>query len=157
MKDETQSLQLTDMVVKRKLYPEYELFLPSILVKNSSLKKLSKGDIFLLGDNCLNIKLVKDENFFANLKIEQHETKLSVEILTIEKYAPLVNDSKKYETIKLSFGFLQSRVFEVGYKINIASIDLGKVDLMIKNKTIAKGKLVSVDEEIAVEVTKVNV
>jgi len=155
MRGETQSVHLAKIMQKHKLYPEYELVLPFLLVKKNSLKKLSKGDVFLLGDNHLNLKLLKENEFFVNVEIEEGRNSRKIKITNIQKYALLANHSKKYESVKFSFGFLQSRSFTVGHKIDIASTDLGKVNLIIENKKLAEGKLVNVDEEIAIEITKV--
>ena len=155
MRGETQSVHLAKVMQKHKLYPEYELVLPFLLVKKNSLKKLSKGNILLLGDVSLNLNLLKEDEFFGNVEIEESKNSRKIKIINIEKQTELSNHSKKYETLKCSFVFLQSRSFEVGHKIDISSIDLGKVNLLIGSEKLAEGKLVNVDEEVAVEITKV--
>jgi len=155
MRGETQSVHLAKMMQKHKLYPEYELTLPFLLVKKNSLKKLSKGDVLLLGDENLNLKLLKEDNFFGNVEIEESRNSRKIKIMNIQKETELTSHSKKHEIIKCSFDFLQSRIFEVGHKIDISSIDLGKVNLLIEKKKLAEGKLVNVEEEIAIEITKV--
>jgi len=156
MRGETQSLHLVKMMQKRKLYPEYELILPFLLVKKNSIKKLSKGDILLVGDDRLNLKLLKDDGSFANVEIEESENSRKIKIIDIQIDTGLSDHSKKYEIVKCSFGFLQSRIFEVDHKIDISSVNLKKVNLIIKNKKVAEGSLVNVDEEIAIEITKVS-
>jgi ribosomal protein S8E len=155
MRGETQSVHLAEMMQKHKLYPEYELVLPLLFVKKNNLKKLSKGDVLLLGDDHLNLKLLKEDEFFGNVEIEESENSRKIKIINIQKHTEKPNHSKKYEIVKCSFDFLQSRSFEVGHKIDISSTDLGKVNLLIGNKKLAEGKLVNVDEEIAIEITKV--
>jgi hypothetical protein len=156
MRGETQSLHLVKMMQKRKLYPEYELILPFLLVKKNSIKKLSKGDILLVGDDRLNLNLLKDDGFFANIEIEESENSRKIKIIDIQIDTGLSDHSKKYEIVKCSFDFLQSRTFEVDHKIDISSVNLKKVNLIIKNKKVAEGSLVNVDEEIAIEITKVS-
>jgi hypothetical protein len=156
MRGETQSLHLVKMMQKRKLYPEYELILPCLLVKKNSIKKLSKGDILLVGDDRLNLNLLKDDGSFANVEIEEGENSRKIKIIDIQIYTGLSDHSKKYEIVKCSFDFLQSRTFEVDHKIDISSVNLKKVNLIIKNKKVAEGSLVNVDEEIAIEITKVS-
>ena len=157
MRDETQSLHLAKIMQKHKHYPEYELVLPCLIVKTKSLKKLSKGDVLLLGDDHLNLKLLKDDETYGNVDIEESENSRKIKIIDIEKHTTLSTNSKKYENVKCSFSFLQSRVFEVGHKIDISSFNLEKVNLIIDHKKVAEGSLVNVDEEIAIEITKVNV
>jgi len=157
MRAKTQSLHLSKMMQKYKPYPEYELVLPFFLVKKNSLKKLLEGDVFLLGESHLSLNLLKDDELCGNVDIEESENSRKIKIININKHMSLSSDSKKYEKIKCSFDFLQSRVFEVGHKIDISSIDLEKVNLFLGKKKIAKGILVNVDEEIAIEITKVSV
>lgn len=155
MRGETQSVHLAEMMQKHKLYPEYELMLPFLLVKKNSLKKISKGDVFLFGDVNLNLKLLEESGSFGNVEIEESRNSRKIKIVNIQNQTELSNHSKKYETLKCSFGFLQSRSFEVGHKIDISSIDLGRVNLFVNTEKLAEGKLVNVDEEIAIEITKV--
>ena len=70
---------------------------------------------------------------------------------TIKQY-----DSKKYKTLKISFGTVQSKALEIGSTIDITDVDLEKVTLMSEGKQIAEGSLVNVDEEIAIQIKKVN-
>jgi len=156
MRGETQSLHLAKIMQTHKLYPEYELVLPFFLVKKNSLKKLTKGDVFLLGNDHLNLKLLKDDEIYGNVKIEESENSRKIKIIDIQKYTELSNHSKKYEMLKCSFDFLQSRSFEVDHKIDISSVNLKKVNLIIENKKVAEGSLINVDEEIAIEITKVD-
>ena len=156
MRDETQSLHLAHMMQKHKVYPEYELVLPLLLVKKNSVKKLSKADVLLLGDEHLNLKLLKDDEIFGDIEIDESENSRRIKIVNIQKNMDISVNSKKYKILKCSFSFLQSRIFEVDHKIDISSLNLEKVNLIINNEKIAEGKLVSVDEEIAIEITKVN-
>jgi len=157
MRGKTQSVHLAKMMQRHKFYPEYELVLPFLLVKKNNLKKLSKGNVLLLGDDSLNLKLLKDDALCGNVKIEESTNSRVIKIIDIQSYTTATNNSKKYEQLKCSFSFLQSRAFEVGHKIDISSIDLEKVNLHIDNKKIAEGSLINVDEEIAIEITKVKV
>ena len=58
MKTETQAVRLANMMQKRPLYPEYELALPWVQIKKSALKKLSEGDVLLLGLDSLRMILI---------------------------------------------------------------------------------------------------
>jgi hypothetical protein len=156
MRDETQSIHLAQMIQKHKVYPEYELIFPLVMVKKNSLKKLSNGDVLLLGYDSLSLKLLQDDGLFGNLEIEDSKNSRKIKILNIKKDNFISTNSKKYEILKCSFSFLQSRIFEVNHKIDISSLNLEKVNLLIDNKKIAEGALVNVDKEIAIEIMKVN-
>ena len=51
---------------------------------------------------------------------------------------------------------LQSRKLEIGHKIDIAQLNLEETKLFIKDKNIAVGMLVKVDDEIAIKIKEVN-
>jgi len=155
MRDETQALHLVKMMQKHKLYPEYELALSPIQVKKNSLKKLSKGDIFLLGLDSLNMILVEEGEICANVVMNKSENSRKIKITQLNGEATKQSDSKKYETVKISFGMIQSRKLEVGHTIGVTSLSLQEVTLWIEDENIAKGSLVNVDEEIAVQIDEV--
>ena len=156
MKGETQAVHLSHIMQKHKLYPEYELALPFVKVKKNSLKKLRQGEILLLGLEGLELILLSEESICANVVLNEAHNSFKVKITNLVKDMDISNDSKKYEVLKCSFGMLQSRKLEVEHKIDIASLNLHEVLLYAEGKNIAKGSLVNVDEEIAIEITEVN-
>jgi len=64
-------------------------------------------------------------------------------------------NSKKYKELKISLGSLYSRTLEAGHKIETTEIDPEEVLLYEKEKLLAKGRLVTVDDEIAIEIKEV--
>ncbi|WP_295420764.1 FliM/FliN family flagellar motor switch protein [Sulfurovum sp.] len=155
MRGETQAVHLAKIMQKHKLYPEYELVLPLVRIKKNSLKKLSKGNILLLGLESLDMLLLSKEKICANVVIDGVHNSTKIKITSLEDKAILPTNSKKYETLKCSFGILQSRKLEVGHKIDIASLNSEEILLIVEGRTIAKGALVNVDEEIAIQIDKV--
>ncbi len=155
MGGETQALHLEKMMQKHKLYPEYELALVPIQVKKNALKKLVSGDLFLLGLDNLEMILLEEENISAKVLLNKsgESSKIKITHLYID---PLKQaNSKKYQTVKFSFGMLQSRTLEAGHQIETAQLDLKTVSLYVDGENIAKGSLVNVDEEIAVQINEV--
>jgi len=155
MKAETQANSLASLVQKKKKYPEYELALPLFAVKQSRLKKLEVGDVLLVGLSHLDLVLFKEDKLCANVLMHRVENTQKIKISYLHKEAFNQEHTKKYETIKCSFGMIQSRKLEVGYKVSISQLNLQKVKLFVKGKNIAEGRLVKVDDEIAIQVTKV--
>lgn len=156
MKGETQAVHLEKMMQKHKLYPEYELALFPIQVKKNALKKLSGGDLFLLGLHSLEMILLEEGTIIsANVVLNESGNSSKLKIIDIYKSTVEQTDSKKYEIVKISFGVLQSRKLEVGHMIEIAQLNLQEVSLYVDGKNIAKGSLVNVDEEIAVQIDEV--
>ncbi|HHD79668.1 MAG TPA: hypothetical protein ENK98_08585 [Epsilonproteobacteria bacterium] len=155
MKAETQAHALASLVQQKKHYPEYELILPSFEVKQSSLKKLDVGDVLLVGLDMFTLLLVSSSDICAHVKIVNEENMYKLKITNLEKDTLKQVHTKKYEILKCSFGMLQSRKLEVGYKVSISQLDLQKVRLFVKEKNIAEARLVEVDDEIAIEITKV--
>jgi len=119
-------------------------------------KKLTQGDVLLLGLEQLALVLLSEGKVCANVVIHEGHNSLKIKIISLEENSIETNDSKKYEVLKCSFGMLQSRKLEVGHKIDIASLNLEKVKLFIETENRAEGILVKVDDEIAIEITKVN-
>ena len=155
MKGETQAVHLTTMMQKHKLYPEYELALPLVQIKKNRLKKLTKGDVVLLGLESLKMILLEEGVTCAGAVMDETENSSKIKITERIKSTIILCDSKKYQSIKISFGIIQSRKLEVGHKIGVSSLNLQKVMLVVDDKNIAKGSLVNVDEEIAVQIDEV--
>lgn len=156
MKGETQAVHLAKIMQKHKLYPEYELALPFVKIKRTMLKKLSHGDVLLLGLDHLELILLLEEKICANVVINEAHNSLKIKIMSIEEDPIETNDSKKYEVLKCSFGMLQSRKLEIGHKIDIAQLNLEETKLFVEDKNIADGMLVKVDDEIAIKIKEVN-
>ena len=155
MKAETQALHLEKMMQKHRLYPEYELALAPIQVKKNALKKLVIGDLFLLGLDSLEMILLEEDNISANVLLNKSGESSKIKIIYFHKDASVQTNSKKYKIVKFSFGMLQSRTLEVGHQIETAQLNLKKVSLYVDGENIAKGSLVNVDEEIAVQIDEV--
>jgi len=155
MRGETQAVHLEKMMQKHKLYPEYELALFPIQVKKNVLKKLVSGDLFLLGLDSLEMILLEEDNISANVLLNKSGYSSKIKIMYLHKNTVEQTNSKKYETVKFSFGMLQSRTLEVGHQIEAAQLNLNKVSLYVDGENIAKGSLVNVDEEIAVQIDEV--
>ncbi len=155
MKDETQAFHLLNMMRKHKLYPEYELTLSLVLVKKNSLKKLSKGDVVLLGLETLEMIFLKEGEICANVVMDESENSNKIKIVEVKKNILTQCKSKKYEAVKISFGMLQIKKLEAGEKIVVSSLSMEDITLVVKDKKIAKGSLVNVDDEVAVQIDEV--
>ena len=155
MRSDTQAFHLEKMMQKHKLYHEYELALLPIQVKRNALKNLAPGDLFLLGLDSLEMILLEEKNILANVLLDESGNSSKVKIIDCNRYAIKQPNSKKYQIVTFSFGMLQSRKLEAGCKIEIAQLDLQEVSVHADGKNIAKGFLVNVDDEIAVQIDKV--
>jgi len=156
MKHETQALHLAKMMQRHTRYPIYELTLPFVTVRSNKLKKLSVDDVLLIGFDRLEFVLLDGDTICANMRLKPMENIHGAEIVDLTEDTIKQSDSKKYKTLKISFGTVQSKVLEIGSTIDITHIDLEKVSLTVEGKTIAEGSLVNVDEEIAIQIKKVN-
>lgn len=155
MKSETQAFHLAKMMQDHTHYPKYELALPLVSIRSKNLKKLSLDDVLLLGLNVLEFVLMDAESMCANVVLKDMENIHELEIIHLDEDTVYPVDSKKYDTLKLSFGTVQSKVLEVGETIDITHIDLGYVTLLSENKKLAEGSLINVDNEIAIKIEKV--
>lgn len=155
MKSETQAFHLAKMMQDHTHYPKYELALPLVSIRSKNLKKLSLDDVLLLGLNVLEFVLMDAESMCANVVLKDMENIHELEIVHLDEDTVYPVDSKKYDTLRLSFGTVQSKVLEVGETIDITHIDLGYVTLLSENKKLAEGSLINVDNEIAIKIEKV--
>ena len=156
MKSETQALHLTRMMQKHALYPSYDLAFPPMMVRSKSLKKLSVDDVLLVGLDTLELVLIDGDTICGNVLFKQTGNTLGTEIVSLAEDTVKLYDSKKYKTLNISFCRVQSKVLELGSTIDTTYLDLEKVSLSVEGKTIAEGSLVNVDEEIAIQIKKVN-
>lgn len=156
MKHETQALHLAKMMQKHTRYPMYELTLPLITVRSNKLKKLSVDDVLLTGFDRLEFLLIDRDTICANMQLKPMENTHGAEIVYLTEDTIKQSNSKKYKTLKISLGTVQSKAPEIGSTIDITHINLEKVTILSEGKTIAEGSLVNVDEEIAIQIKKVN-
>ncbi len=155
MKAENQALRLEKLMQMHQCYPEYELCLPPVSVKKSALKKLTAGDLLLLGLEQMEMLLVSPSDGCAKAVLFSYDKSMTIKIVECMENVSEPNDSKKYKNIRISLGTLQSRVLEPGHKIETMQIDPDEVLLYAEKKLVAEGRLVTVDDEIAVEIKEV--
>ncbi len=155
MKSETQALHLAKIMQDHTRYPAYELTLPLVMVQSKKLKKLSVDDVLLAGFDRLEFVLIDGNIICANMQLKYMENAHGLEIVYLVEDTIKWSDSKKYKTLKISFGTVHSKALEIGSAIDITHIDLEKVTLVVEDKMIAEGSLINVDEEIAIKIKKV--
>jgi hypothetical protein len=155
MKRENQALRLEKLMQRHQCYPEYELCIPSVAVKKSALKRLGKGDLLLLGMGTMEMLLISQSNGCAKVMLSSHGKCVKIEIIDTYEKREEKSDSKKYKTIKLLLGKVQSRVLEIGHNVETVQIDFNEVLLYEEEKKIANARLVVVDDEIAVQIKEV--
>lgn len=158
MKSENQALRLAQMMQNNvTALPSYELVLPLVEVGRSKLKKLAEDDILLLGFHDLKFGLMEDESICANMILKVIGERSYLEISEIDKQTVRSYNSKKYQALKISFGKIQSRKLDVGYRIDITQRALQDVILIVEGNKYANGSLVNVDGELAVKIDKVEI
>jgi hypothetical protein len=154
MNGKTQANRLSELMQKKGHLPSYELALPLVTVRSSSLKKLASEDVLLLGLKRLECVLIQEGRLCASVVLIKQNKRYVLEVIE-EKEVVKTYESKKYENIKLSFGMIQSRIISVGHTIDLAQINVKNVSLVLHEKKIATASLINVDGEIAVQIDKV--
>jgi len=155
MKGETQSVHLQKMMQQHKRYPEYELALPFFSIKKKNLKKISQGDVLLLGLDFLDLVLLKEGKACAKLTVESVAESVKLRISSLVEETEDTSNSKKYENILSTFTTLQIRKLEVGHKVEVPISEISETVLFSHHEKSFKGLLVTVDDEIAIEITEV--
>jgi len=156
MKAETQANALASLVQKKNSFKRYELILPFFQVKQSTLKRLEVGNVLLVGLDNLILFLVSESKIHASAKIVSEKNIYKLKINTLQNDMLTQPYIEKYQTIKCSFGFIQSKKLDVGNRLSTHDINLKKIKIFVEEKNIAEAILVKVNNEIAIEVTKVH-
>ena len=152
MVSETQAVHLAQMMQNRIHNPQYELALPFVKIRKSTLKKLKMNDVLLLEMNVLEFILLEEDVICADLTLQRVEGSDVIVITCLHNKTIVSNESHKYETIKLSFGKYQMKSLEVGKSLAFTLFDLEKIMLISDDKKIAEGSLVNVDNELAIKI-----
>ncbi len=156
MKHETQAFHLAKMMQEHLPYKRYDLTLPLVTIRSNKLKNLSLNDILLTGFDRLELLLMDGNTICAKIRFRSMHDTHGAEIVDIIEDTIKRYDSKKYKILKISFGTVQSKALKLGSTIDIADVDLEQVTLVSEGKPIAEGSLVNIDEEIAIQIKKVN-
>ena len=156
MRAERQSLHLQKMMQKHKRCPEYQLILPAIALKRKKLHSLCRDDVLLLEMERLELLLMQDAQICAEVRLTLTGDTLRLKIERLHETALDQTDSKKYENILCTFGPVQSRVLEAGHIIEIPALNMQALTLATLTDEVAKGRLVTVDEKLAIQITEVN-
>lgn len=152
MKSETQALHLSRIMQNHLHNPQYELSLPFVKIRRSTLNKLSVNDILLLEMDILEFILFKEDIIYADLTLHQIEGKHVLVIKHVHHKKIVANESPKYKTVKLSFGKYFIKSLEVGKSLALTPFELEKITVISDEKKIAAGSLVNVDHTLAVKI-----
>jgi hypothetical protein len=157
MRAETQSVHLEKMMQRQKYYPEYELIFPPFEIKKSALKRLQVDDILMLGLNYMDLLLLSENKIHAHVQINFNENFKYIKIMHTNEAIFGESESKKYEILKCSFGFVQVKKLEVGHKVSMLQANLQNVKLFIKDRYIADATLINVENEIAMKIKELKI
>jgi len=150
-----QALRLSEIMQDMiKTHPNYELAFPLVKIGSSKLRKLAVDDILVLGDT-LEFILIDNYTICAELIAREIKGHLYLEVNNIDKNMIRLNESKKYKTIKISFGMIQSKKVELGHQIDMKNKSIEDVTLLVEEERYASGSLINVNGEIAVKIDKV--
>ena len=153
--NETQAVRLAKMVQKHGTHKSYELALPLVEFQSDKLKKLSEGDVFLLGLDSLGLILMYGETIYGRVALKKLRSKYYLELIELKEALVSSSNRKKFVNLRFSCGEVKIQTLKVGHTIEMAQVYLDKINLMLGNKQLAVGSLISVDDEIAVKIDKV--
>jgi hypothetical protein len=155
MHGESQANRLASLMQKHHTVPSYELVLPLVTVRSSSLDTLKVDDVLLVKQKKLECILLNNDIIYAEIILVKESNRYVMKVVALPKRKVSKTRRKAHEVLKLSFGEVHSRILEVGHTIELAQIDLQKVTLLRKNKKIAEASLINSDGEIALQIDKV--
>lgn len=149
MKHKTQAVGLLHMVQAHSVYDTYTMALPLVWVSKKRFKALDAEDVVLLGLDRFKGVLVKDGMLCADAILGVH----GLQITQVMQEALDLGEGKKHIAMMFVCATVKLNRLEAGQIIEVADLEL--VDVIAKGKTIAKGSLVCVNNEIAVKINKV--
>lgn len=152
---ETQALHLENVMQKHIHYTKYEVALPLMKVHRSTLKNLSMYDVFLLKLNVFECIMIEEDNICARLQLKRYEGSYALTIIQTDQERIVSDKHPKRKIIKFSFGTYPMKHLAIGESLRIEDFDTEKVVLIVDKKKIAEGILMSVENEIAVKVSRV--
>ena len=153
--NETQAVRLAKMVQRHGTHKSYLLALPLVTVQSDTLKKLSVGDVFLLGLESLELILIDKETIYARVVLKKLRSKHYLELIELKEEQSTSSKRKKHVNLCFSCGEVKIQTLKVGHTIEMTQVDLAHINVVLENKNIAVGSLISVDNEIAVKIDKV--
>ena len=155
MRGDTQATHLERMMCTHPLFQSYELTLYPVAVKRSSLKKIAKGDILLLGLESMEFLVWQESTIVATGHLLYCERSISIDSSVLPVNMTKLYENKKYEIVKCSFGQIYSKKLTKHRKLDVSPLDLARVTLKSDSKNIAHGRLVNINGQISVEIIKV--
>lgn len=153
--NETQAVRLAKMVQKHGTHKSYELALPLVEVSSDKLKKLSVGDMFLLGLDSLELILIDSDTIHGRVALKKLRSKYYLELIELIDIQASSTKRKKFVKLRFSCGEVKIQTLKIGHTIEMTQVDLAHINLVLENKNIALGSLISVDNEIAVKIDEV--
>ena len=150
-----QSSKLQSIIDKHQLHPEYTLALRPIYMDKNNFKNLSTGSILLTDNNFLELQLLKNNIYSADVELNIVSNIVKINIVNVEESLTQTTKSLNYEKLLLSFGVVKCRKLEVGHKVALSSFNTTNLKLLNNSKEVALVSLVSVENKIALRVDEI--
>jgi len=155
MKADTQAVHLEKLMQEKKGLVSYKLALPLCKVLHTDIKTLSKNSILLLGLEHLECILISKENIMVHLKYLKGTGILQFEVVATSKMTQMKCDVEKYARVSLILKSIEITNVDIKTIITIEAIDFMHVEVCFDGVSHAEGKFVTVDETLAIQITKV--
>jgi len=155
MRRESQAYRLEKLVRKNPSYPLYELCFPPVLIRKKAFKKLQPNDLLLIGMDRMEMSLLSEHHGCAKVLLSGDKTHQTLQVTGSFGKTRRETHSKKYKIIKILLALLQSSSLERGHRIETTQIDFDHISLYTEEGKIADARLVTVDDEIAVQIKEV--
>jgi hypothetical protein len=150
VRDNTQAYGLKKLMISKGILEPYELALPLIKVKLSTIKNLNIGTLLPLKLKKLKPILIDKDNYVYKIKLYDESIKV------IKKKKKLLRHlrTKKYEILKCTFITLQIDEIKEGKNIKIESSDFDVLTLSLDGNEIGKGVFAKSDDTVGIKITR---
>jgi len=152
---ETQIKRLMKMMNNIPISTYLEVYLQPIQIKKKSIEKISQGDIILLKTKDIIIDIVEDDNIIARGIYGNYNETPSILIDDFPKDIKSIKKSKKYHILKIFLGTIESSELDKGKIVKVTNDKEHHISLFLKDRLVAKARLVDIDREIALQIDEV--
>lgn len=151
-----QAEQLIAMMDRAPVHSHLEVCLPPFEVKRSSLEKLARGDILMLPTRQFRVTVLEEGDHIVAHGLYGNYSNVPSILIVENGIKPLYpNNSKKYETVKISLGEIEKRELDQGKIIKLHQDKMHDATLYRGKEPIAYASLVQVDKKAALQIREV--
>jgi len=134
---------------------ELTLYIPTLLIKKKSLKKLAVGDIIPLHSTNITLDIVDGTEVVAHGIYGHYHSEPSILVNGFPKEQISREKIKKYDTIKVCLGHIEKSQLEEKKIIKIDQKSKADASIYSRERLLAEANLVQIEDTMALQIEEV--